>query len=62
MKNKFILTMILIITFIVGLFLGASLFQREPKPEKCNSGIYYELIDGIMYQSYLPEMDTCSKL
>lgn len=61
MKSKLIMPFIVVLSFLAGMFLGASLFQKEPKPERCNSGIYYELINDTMYQSYLPELDTCNK-
>lgn len=60
MKQIFII-LIILTSFIIGLFFGSSLIQ-SPIPAKCNPGIYYELIDNIMYKSYLPELDTCSKI
>lgn len=50
---------IAILALFIGLFIGASVSQTRQSDKKCNNGISYQHENGVVYETYLPELDEC---
>ncbi len=62
-KQNYLVIIILIIAVIVslGFMISQILKPATKKLELCNDGWSYQNEDGKIYETYVPELDTCKK-